>query len=92
MGKPLPVEEPTVGQDRIPERLMRCYVEDWADPGREPVESWRGPIQPGTPGWSWHWQLVARRRQRAARATYRAENGITDPWPVQGRPMWRRAP
>ena len=51
MGKPLPVEEPTVSQDRIPERLMRCYVEDWCDPGREPVESWRGPIRAGTKDW-----------------------------------------
>jgi hypothetical protein len=75
----------------IPERLLTCVVEEWCDPSREPLSSWHDDIRPGTKEWVWAWQIEARRRQRAARATYRTEHDITEPWPAQGRPMWRRA-
>jgi hypothetical protein len=64
MGKRLPspeVEEPELG---IPDGLLTCYVEDWCNPGSDPIEDWRGDIRPGTKEWVWHWQILARHRQR----------------------------
>jgi hypothetical protein len=90
MGKPLPTSEIEEPERVIPDRLLTCYVEDWCDPGSDPIPSWRGDIRRGTNEWVWHWQLAARQRQRRARETYRRENGITEPWPLQGRPRWQK--
>jgi hypothetical protein len=66
-------------EHEIPDRLLTCYVEDWCNPGSDPIPDWRGAIRPGTCEWVWHWQLEARHRQREARNIYLAEHGLAEP-------------
>jgi hypothetical protein len=92
MGKPLPALEVEKPGPVIPDRLLTCYVEEWCDPGSDPIPSWHGDIRPGTKDWIWFWQIEARRRQRDARAMYLAEHGLTEPpWSYKA-PRWRREP
>jgi hypothetical protein len=46
---------PDWAEHEIPDRLLTCYVEDWCEPGSDPIPEWRGDIRPGTTDWTWHW-------------------------------------
>ena len=39
---------------KVPDRLLTCYVEDWCNPGSDPIPDWRGDIRPRTKAWVWH--------------------------------------